>query len=131
MTGAASHRHERAVAVEHASYRWAYFAMSFGVLGLVAYRSLLWREASWDLLLLVVLGGTVPAAYQAYPSRGDEQIGGQDPRGRCCRRHGRSGACLDQLTLSGERLGHCRCVPARVEVINSDGARQRRNAVSS
>ena len=66
MTGSASHRHERAVAVEQASYRWAYFAMSFGVLGLVAYRSLLWREASWDLLLLVVLGGTVPAAYQAY-----------------------------------------------------------------
>jgi hypothetical protein len=51
--------------------------MSFGVLGLVAYRSLLWREASWDLLLLVVLGGTVRRGLSGLPSRGDEQIGGR------------------------------------------------------
>jgi hypothetical protein len=72
MTSSAVPRDERTVLVENASFRWAYLFLSFGLLGLVAYRSLVWRESSWDLLLLVVLGGSVSAAYQSchrVPSR--------------------------------------------------------------
>jgi hypothetical protein len=59
------HRDERTVAVENASYRWSYLFLSFGILALVAFRSLMHSEAPWDLLLLVVLGGGVGTAYQA------------------------------------------------------------------
>ena len=57
-------RDERTVAVENASYRWAYLFLSFGILVLVAYRSFVHHESPWDLLLLVVLGGGVGTAYQ-------------------------------------------------------------------
>jgi hypothetical protein len=57
-------RDERTVAVENASYRWAYLFLSFGLLALVAYRSLAHHESPWDLLALVVLGGGVGTAYQ-------------------------------------------------------------------
>jgi hypothetical protein len=57
-------RDERTVAVENASYRWAYLFLSFGLLGLVAYRSFVNHESAWDLLALVVLGGVLSAAYQ-------------------------------------------------------------------
>jgi hypothetical protein len=57
-------RDERTVAVENASYRWAYLFLSFGLLGLVAYRSFVHRESPWDLMALVVLGGFLTAAYQ-------------------------------------------------------------------
>lgn len=57
-------RDERTVAIENASYRWAYLALSFGLLVIVAYRSLVHHEAPWDLLLLVVLGGGIGTAYQ-------------------------------------------------------------------
>ena len=59
-------RDERAVAVENAGFRWAYLFLSFGLLVLVAYRSFVHHESSWDLLLLVVLGGGVGTAYQAW-----------------------------------------------------------------
>ncbi len=58
-------RDERTVAVENASYRWAYLLLSFALLADVAVRSFLYREAAWDLLGLVVAGGAVTAAYQA------------------------------------------------------------------
>jgi hypothetical protein len=58
-------RDERTVAVENASYRWSYLFLSFGLLALVAYRSLVRDESPWDLLLLVVLGGGVGTAYQS------------------------------------------------------------------
>jgi hypothetical protein len=58
-------RDERTVAVENASYRWAYLFLSYGVLALVAYRSFVHRESPWDLLGLVVLGGLLSAGYQA------------------------------------------------------------------
>src|SRR4051812_42008920 len=58
-------RDERTVAVENASYRWSYLCLSFGLLVVVAYRSLVHRESAWDLLALVVLGGVVGTAYQA------------------------------------------------------------------
>ncbi len=66
MSGSVVHRDERTVLVENASFRWAYLVLSFGLLGLTAYRSFAWRESSWDLMALVVLAGAVPAAYQGY-----------------------------------------------------------------
>ena len=57
-------RDERTVAVENASYRWAYLFLSFGLLALVAYRSFMHHESPWDLMTLVVLGGLLSAAYQ-------------------------------------------------------------------
>lgn len=66
MTASTGQRDERIVLVETASFRWGYLVLSFGLLALVVYRSLAWRESFWDLLLLVVVGGAVPAAYQGY-----------------------------------------------------------------
>ena len=60
------HRDERTTTVENASYRWAYLFLSFGLLALVAYRSFVHHESSWDLLALVVLGGVLSAAFQAF-----------------------------------------------------------------
>lgn len=57
-------RDERSVAVEHASYRLAYVFMSFALLIDVAFRSFAWREAPWELLGIVVLGGVVSTVYQ-------------------------------------------------------------------
>ena len=57
-------RDERTLSVENSSYRWAYLLLSFGLLGIVAYRGLLWRESNWDLLGLVILGGLVTTFYQ-------------------------------------------------------------------
>jgi hypothetical protein len=57
-------RDERTVAVENSSYRWAYLFLSFGLLGLVAYRSFVHHESPWDLMALVVLGGLLTAGYQ-------------------------------------------------------------------
>lgn len=66
MTVPLVHRDERTVLVENASFRWAYLVLSFGLLGLTAYRSFVWRENPWDLMALVVLAGAVPAGYQGY-----------------------------------------------------------------
>lgn len=52
------------VGIENAGYRWSYLFLSFGLLVVVAYRSFLYDESPWDLLLLVVLGGGVGTAYQ-------------------------------------------------------------------
>lgn len=57
-------RDERTTAVEHASYRWAYLFLAFGVILSVAYRGLVLGESSWDLLALVVLSGAVTTGYQ-------------------------------------------------------------------
>jgi hypothetical protein len=58
-------RDERTVAVENAGYRWAYLLLTYALLVDVMYRSLIRREATWDLLALVVVGGAVCTAYQA------------------------------------------------------------------
>jgi hypothetical protein len=60
------HRDERTIAVENASYRWAYLFLSFGLLALVAYRSFVDHESPWDLLALVILGGLLSTAYQGF-----------------------------------------------------------------
>lgn len=57
-------RDERTITVENSSYRWAYLLLSFGLLVVTAYRSLIWRQSSWDLLALVILGGIVTTLYQ-------------------------------------------------------------------
>jgi hypothetical protein len=58
-------RDERTVAVENASYRWAYLLLTYALLVDVMYRSLVRHEATWDLLGLVVVGGAVCTLYQA------------------------------------------------------------------
>jgi len=58
-------RDERTVAVENASYRWAYILTSFALLIDVMYRGMVRHEAAWDLLALVIVGGAVCTVYQA------------------------------------------------------------------
>ena len=60
---------ERTVADENVSYRWAYLFISFGLLAVVAYRSLVRQESPWDLLLLVVLAGGAGTTLQASQRR--------------------------------------------------------------
>jgi hypothetical protein len=64
MTALPITRDERTVAVENASYRWAYLVLSFGLLLSTAYRGFVLDESSWDLLGLVILGGLVTTGYQ-------------------------------------------------------------------
>lgn len=59
-------RDEREVSVDQASDRLAYVVMSFGLLVLVAYRSLVEGVASWELLGLVLLGGAVSTGYRLW-----------------------------------------------------------------
>ncbi len=65
MTNQIVTRDERTIAVENASYRWAYLLLAFGVLLSVAYRAVALKESGWDLLALVVVSGFVATAYQA------------------------------------------------------------------
>jgi hypothetical protein len=57
-------RDEREQGIDHAADRLAYLVLSFGLLVIVAYRSLVDGAASWDLLALVVLGGLVGTLYR-------------------------------------------------------------------
>ena len=57
-------RDERSVAIENASYHWGYLFLAFGILVIVAYRSLLREERNFDLLALVILSGLLIALYQ-------------------------------------------------------------------
>ncbi len=57
-------RDERETSVDQAADRLAYLVLSFGLLAIVAYRGIVERETSWDLLALVVLGGLVGTAYR-------------------------------------------------------------------
>ena len=58
-------RDERTVAVEHASYRWAYIVVIYALLVDVMYRGLVRHEAAWDLMALVIVGGAICTVYQA------------------------------------------------------------------
>ena len=64
MKTASVDRDERTIAVENASYRWAYLFLSFGLLAVVAIRSFALNQSSWDLLALVVLSGAVTALFR-------------------------------------------------------------------
>ena len=57
-------RDERERAIDRAADRLAYLVLSFGLLGIVAYRGFVDQETSWDLLALVVLSGIVGAVYR-------------------------------------------------------------------
>lgn len=57
-------RDERTLAVENASYRWAYVLVTYGLLLDVAYRGFR-NEAAWDLMALVIGGSAICSAYQA------------------------------------------------------------------
>lgn len=57
-------RDEREEAVDRAADRLGYLVLAFGLLAIVAYRSFVRGEASWDLLGLVVVSGVVGAAYR-------------------------------------------------------------------
>jgi hypothetical protein len=65
MTASPVQRDERTVVVENVSYRRAYFVMAYGALAIVAYRALVFRDAMWDLMGLVVASGVVSLAYQS------------------------------------------------------------------
>jgi hypothetical protein len=64
-TPQAVERDERTVAVENASYRWAYALLTYALLVDVMYRSLVRHEAAWDLMALVIVAGAVCTVYQA------------------------------------------------------------------
>jgi hypothetical protein len=57
-------RDERETAVDRAGDRLAYLVVSYGLLVVVAYRSFVDGQASWELLGLVLLGGAVGTAYR-------------------------------------------------------------------
>jgi hypothetical protein len=58
-------RDERSVAVENASYRWAYCLLIYALLVDVMCRAWFRDEAAWDLMAFVVVGGVVATVYQA------------------------------------------------------------------
>lgn len=57
-------RDDREMSADANGDRLAYLVLSFGILAIVAYRSFVRDEASWDLLGLVVLGGLVGGGYR-------------------------------------------------------------------
>jgi hypothetical protein len=57
-------RDEREATIDRAGDRVAYVVLSYGLLAIVAYRSFVEGQASWDLLALVVIGGLVSATYR-------------------------------------------------------------------
>ncbi len=59
-------RDERTVAVENASYRWAYGFVIFALFVDGMYRAAFRNEAAWDLLALAILPGLFCAFYQAW-----------------------------------------------------------------
>ena len=65
MTSPSVQRDERTVYVENVSYRRAYLFLQYGTLLIVAYRAAVLRQASWDLMSLVVASGIVAVMYQS------------------------------------------------------------------
>lgn len=59
-------RDEREASVDRAGDRLAYIVLSFGLLFVVAYRSFIDGQTSWDLLGLVVIGGLVGVVYRVW-----------------------------------------------------------------
>ena len=64
MSATSIGRDERTIAVEHASYRWGYLFLAFGLLVVTAYRAFSTGDSSWELLGLVVLSGLVTTTFQ-------------------------------------------------------------------
>jgi uncharacterized membrane protein HdeD (DUF308 family) len=57
-------RDERERSVDLAADRLAVLVLSFGILAIVAWRAFADREASWDLLGLLVLSGVIGTVYR-------------------------------------------------------------------
>ena len=57
-------RDERTLAIENASYRWAYTLVCFALLIDVVYRGMFRNEAAWDLLALVVVSSSAATIHQ-------------------------------------------------------------------
>jgi RsiW-degrading membrane proteinase PrsW (M82 family) len=55
---------ERSIFVENVSYKFGYTVVTFALLLDVMYRSLRFKEAPWDLLLIIFLSGLVMTVYQ-------------------------------------------------------------------
>jgi len=64
MIGISTRRDEREASMDQTADRLAYLALSYGLLGLVIYRSFVDHVASWDLMALVIGAGLVGAAYR-------------------------------------------------------------------
>jgi hypothetical protein len=58
-------RDERTVAVENASYRWAFSFVTIALLIDVMCRAVLFDEAAWDLMALVIVPGIACGVYHA------------------------------------------------------------------
>ena len=59
-------RDEREAGLDRAGDRLGYLVLSYGLLLVVAYRSLVERQNSWELLALVVLAGAVSTGYRLW-----------------------------------------------------------------
>lgn len=59
-------RDERTTAVENAGFRWSYLFLSFGILALVAVRGRIEDAIARELLVLVILGGVMNAAFTSF-----------------------------------------------------------------
>lgn len=57
-------RDERAISVENASYRVAYILVAYGLLIIIAVRSIFYQQSNWDLMALVIVSGLASTAYQ-------------------------------------------------------------------
>jgi len=58
-------RDERTVAVENVSSRWGLTFLLFALLVDVAYRGVVYNEAAWDLMALVIVGSGFTTIYGA------------------------------------------------------------------
>ena len=59
-------RDERELGADLAADRLSYLVLSFGLLGIVAWRSFVSDEAPWDLLALVVVAGAAGTLYRLW-----------------------------------------------------------------
>ena len=55
---------ERAVSVEKSSYALAFTLITYAILLDVIYRAIVLKQATWDLLGIVILGGLAATLYQ-------------------------------------------------------------------
>lgn len=55
---------ERTTFIKNQSYRYDYLILNYGILIDIIYRSIRFKEASWDLFGLIFLSGLVTSAYQ-------------------------------------------------------------------
>lgn len=55
---------ERAIFIENVSYKFGYNLIAFVLLFDVMYRGLVFKEAAWDLLGIIIISGLVMTLYQ-------------------------------------------------------------------